>query len=114
MEGEFGGEWIHVYVCLSPFAGHWKLSQHLLISYTSIQNKNQNSKSTIKKELNILRENYIYLQKYFTHWSSIAPYEHILCNLKSPPVKGGEHGLFQKWKLSLCLRVLSPWKTHQY
>ena len=36
----FGGEWIHVYVWLSPFAIHLKLSQHcLLISYTPIQNK---------------------------------------------------------------------------
>ena len=33
--GEFGGEGIHVYVWLSPFAIHLKLSQHfLLISYT--------------------------------------------------------------------------------
>ena len=28
MGGEFGGEWIHVYVGLSPFAVHQKLSQH--------------------------------------------------------------------------------------
>ena len=28
MGGEFRGEWIHVYVCLSPFAGHPQLSQH--------------------------------------------------------------------------------------
>ena len=28
MGGEFGGEWIHVYVGLSPFAVHKKLSQH--------------------------------------------------------------------------------------
>ena len=27
MGGEFGGEWIHVYVWLSPFAVHWKLSK---------------------------------------------------------------------------------------
>ena len=26
--GEFGGEWPHVYVCLSPFSVHLKLSQH--------------------------------------------------------------------------------------
>ena len=26
--GEFGGEWIHVYVRLSPFIVHLKLSQH--------------------------------------------------------------------------------------
>ena len=26
--GEFGGEWIHVYVRLSPFPAHMKLSQH--------------------------------------------------------------------------------------
>ena len=37
MGGEFGGEWIHVCVWLSPFAVHLKLSQHcLLIGYTSI------------------------------------------------------------------------------
>ena len=28
MGGEFGGECIHVYVWLSPFAVHLKLSQH--------------------------------------------------------------------------------------
>ena len=28
MGGEFGGEWIHVFVWLSPFALHLKLSQH--------------------------------------------------------------------------------------
>ena len=28
MGGEFGGEWIHVYVWLSRFAVHLKLSQH--------------------------------------------------------------------------------------
>ena len=38
MGGEFGGEWIHVYVWLSPFAV--ELSQHcLLIGNTLIQNK---------------------------------------------------------------------------
>ena len=26
--GEFGGEWIHVYVWLNPFAVHLKLSQY--------------------------------------------------------------------------------------
>ena len=25
---EFGGEWMHVHVWLSPSAVHWKLSQH--------------------------------------------------------------------------------------
>ena len=40
MGGRFGGEWIHVYVWLSPFDVHLKLSQPcLLISYTPIQNK---------------------------------------------------------------------------
>ena len=28
MGGEFGEEWIHVYVWLSPFVVHLKLSQH--------------------------------------------------------------------------------------
>ena len=28
MGGEFGGEWVHVCVWLSPFAVHLKLSQH--------------------------------------------------------------------------------------
>ena len=36
--GEFGREWIHVYMWLSPFAFHLKLSQHcLLIGYTPTQ-----------------------------------------------------------------------------
>ena len=40
MGRDFGGEWIHVYVWLGPFAVHLKLSQHcLLIGYTPIQNK---------------------------------------------------------------------------
>ena len=38
------GEWIHVYVWLSPFAVHLKLSQHcLLIGYTPIQKKKPSS-----------------------------------------------------------------------
>ena len=28
MGGGLGGEWIHGYVCLSPFSVHLKLSQH--------------------------------------------------------------------------------------
>ena len=35
MGGEFGGEWIHVYVWLNPFAVHLKQSK-LLISFTLI------------------------------------------------------------------------------
>ena len=38
MEGEFGGEWTHVYVWLNPFAVHLKLTT-LLIGDTPIQNK---------------------------------------------------------------------------
>ena len=39
-EGGLGGEWTHVYVWLSPFAVHLKLSQYcLLICYTPVQNK---------------------------------------------------------------------------
>ena len=38
--GEFGGQWIHEDVWLSPFTVHLKLSQHcLLIGYTPVQNK---------------------------------------------------------------------------
>ena len=37
MEGSFGGEWIHVYVWLSLFAVHLKLSQHCFFTgYTPI------------------------------------------------------------------------------
>ena len=38
MGGEFGVEWIRVYVRLCPFTVHLKLTT-LLIGYTSIQNK---------------------------------------------------------------------------
>ena len=51
MGGKFGGERIQVYVWLSPFAIHLKLSQHyLLISYTPTQNKNFFKKEEEKKE----------------------------------------------------------------
>ena len=39
MGGEFGGEWIHVYVWLSPFVVHLQLSATLLISYAPIENQ---------------------------------------------------------------------------
>ena len=39
-EEEFGREWIHVYLRLSPFTAHLTLSQHcLLIGYTPKRNK---------------------------------------------------------------------------
>ena len=38
MGGEFGGEWIHIYVWLSPFAVPLTITI-LLIGYTPIQNK---------------------------------------------------------------------------
>ena len=36
MGGEFGGEWIHEYVWLSPFAVQWKLST-LFVNWVSVQ-----------------------------------------------------------------------------
>ena len=40
MAGEFGEEWIHVYIWLSPFIVQLKLSQRCLLTYyNSIQNK---------------------------------------------------------------------------
>ena len=57
MGGEFGGEWIHVYVWMSPFGVHLKLSQHcLLISYTTIQNKRF---FKVKKKGCIIKKNLI-------------------------------------------------------
>ena len=32
MGGEFGGEWIHLYIWMSPFALHLKLTQHCLLT----------------------------------------------------------------------------------
>ena len=37
MGGEFGGEWIHVYVWLSPLAVHLKLTRCLLTGCTPIK-----------------------------------------------------------------------------
>ena len=39
MGGQFRREWINVYIWLSPFAVHRKLSQHCLLLDTPIQNK---------------------------------------------------------------------------
>ena len=50
MGGAFGGEWIHVYVWLSPFTVHLKLPLYqLLIGYTPIQNKKLDQKKKRKK-----------------------------------------------------------------
>ena len=39
MGGEFGREWMHVYVCLNPFTVCLNLSQHCLLNgYSPIQN----------------------------------------------------------------------------
>ena len=37
MGGEFGEEWTHVYVWLSPFAVYLKLSQHCLLAIPPIK-----------------------------------------------------------------------------
>ena len=59
MGGEFGGEGIHVYVWLSPFLVHLKLSQHcLLTGYTRIQNKKYIKKK--KRDLAFERNSYIF------------------------------------------------------
>jgi len=51
--GEFGGEWIHAYIWLSPFAVRLKLSQHCsLISYTPIQNKMYFLKKELSSDCN--------------------------------------------------------------
>ena len=39
MGGEFGGEWIHVCVWLSPFAVHLKLLQHCQLAITQYKIK---------------------------------------------------------------------------
>ena len=53
--GEFGGEWIHPYVWVSPFSVHLKLSHQL---YAPIQNKsffffNKNSEKPRKSFLQL-------------------------------------------------------------
>ena len=44
---EFGGEWIRVYVWLSPFTVHLKTVTILLICYTPTQNKKAKSLQTL-------------------------------------------------------------------
>ena len=63
--GEFGQEWIHVYVWLSPFAVHPKLI--LSISYTPIQSKKLNkiNKWKINRISVLLTEG---LEQCWTHW----------------------------------------------
>ena len=53
---KFGGEWIHVYVWLSPFAVHLKLSQHCQLA--TLQYK---IKSYLKKLLLFLKVPYFSL-----------------------------------------------------
>ena len=50
MGGEFGGEWIHVYVWLSPFAVHLKLSTKHYLS-ALVQYKIKSKKIKIKRHI---------------------------------------------------------------
>ena len=64
-----GGEWIHVYVWVSPFTVHLKLLQYyLLISYTPIQN----TKFNIKKNTQIgwLKKRKKSIFSYSAAWNS--------------------------------------------
>ena len=45
MGGEFEGEWIYVYVWLSPFAVYMKLSQHSYFSICQYKKKSLKKKS---------------------------------------------------------------------
>ena len=51
MGGGFGGEWIHVYVWLSPFAIHLKPSQHVNCLYPNIKLKSYKKKRVQIPEL---------------------------------------------------------------
>ena len=51
MGGEFAGEWIHVFACLSPFAVHLKLPQHCqlaILQYKIKSFKNDNKGRRMK------------------------------------------------------------------
>ena len=49
--GEFGGEWLHVYVWLGPSIAHLELSPHFLLTcYTPIQNKKFKKKAKGRDE----------------------------------------------------------------
>ena len=54
MGGELGREWIHIYVWLSPFTFHLKLTK-LLISYTPIQNKKFQRKDYSESDISIVK-----------------------------------------------------------
>ena len=76
MGGGFGGEWIHVYVWLSPLAVYLKLSQHCLSAISqyklkSLENKFLNYKvhSNIKKHASFLSKIFLlyHMTKYFCY-----------------------------------------------
>ena len=53
MGAEFGGEWIHVFVWLSPFHCSLETVTTLLISYTQVQNKKFNIKKSNVETFNV-------------------------------------------------------------
>ena len=69
MRGKFGGEWIHVYVCLSPFAVH--LKYHSIVKLTILQYK-------IK-----------HIHLFFSKVSAVFPGGSVV---KNPPASVGEVG----------------------
>ena len=67
--GEFGGEWIHVNVWLSPITVHLKLTT-LLIDYIPIQNKNfKKKKKRMMPGFVITSNSMVYIH----HWCIYHP-----------------------------------------
>ena len=63
---EYGGEWIPVYVWLSPFDVHLKLSQHcLLISCIPIQNKKLGGKKNMLEVFKVPILSFISFSSFF-------------------------------------------------
>ena len=65
MGGEFRGEWIHVYVWLSPFAGHLKSPQHCQSAIPHHKIKSLKSEKCDYISIKLYRDMY-YLGKYIS------------------------------------------------
>ena len=79
IRGEFGGEWIHVYVRLSPFIVHRKLSQHCqpVIPQYKIKDLFEKKKSQIYHHLQ--RRKNLKKKRKWKHKSILRALEHKLC-----------------------------------
>ena len=109
-EGSLGGEWIRVYVWLSPFVVHLKLSQHCLLAVSQFSSVPQ-SCLTLCNPMDCSTPGFpVRHQLLLLSITSVMPSNHVTlcCPLLLPPSIFPSTGVFSNESV-LCIRWPKYW-----